>query len=222
MRKSATPDRKRCQGPRLFLRSRGTKTIVASGLIAVIVTRLLISAIAEVRLEDAKPARFVSMLELLTFAFALLCVLGIAPRFPEWERLGVSRYRYYVAATATCALLLPQAVLFASISALPPRSPTGQWLWIAVNLLIHGAFALLLASVLGHTLGVLVSATVFAGMLVVQNKFGPVLSWLPLASGSDPRPRWPVAAGLAIAALLVYPLRAGSPVLEAARRRNEE
>lgn len=212
----------RAAGPLLFWRSKFSVTVLLVGAMTALLTRTFIQYVAEITVNASRPTRFISMLELMPFVCAVACLLSVMPRFPEWERLGGRCYRRHVLLAAAICLTAPQMVFLVGLTALPAGTRGEQWHWIPVNLLTYCALGLLLAAVLGHILGAAVLSAVFVLVLVVQSRFGPVVAWLPMASGWDPDPRWMAAGVLTALALVAYPRATGSAVVDSWRRRNAD
>lgn len=212
----------RMVGPGLFWRSKFSVTLLLAGVTTALLTSTFIQYVAEISIDASRPPRFLSMLELLPFVFAVACLLSVMPRFPEWERLGGRCYRRHVLLAAAVCLMAPQLVFLVGLAALPAGTRGAEWHWIPVNLLTYCALGLLLAAILGHILGAAVLSALFVLVLVVQSRFGPVVAWLPMASGWDPEPRWMAAGVLTALALIAYPRRMGSAVVDSWRRRNAD
>lgn len=210
-------------GVRLFIRSRASRSIVASWVIAVLLARRFCDVGFDVTFDSSRPPRILPALEVLAVVTGLVALLGSTPRFVEWERLGALRVRVaHTATVAAACLIMPQVVLAAGVQALPPLDPGDDWQWVSANALLITAAGVLLAALLGHLFATAALVALALTGIVVQQLLGPVVSWLPFASGPDPTPRWSAAAMVATGAIAVTLVRSGSAVLETARRHNEQ
>lgn len=186
-------------GTRLFLRTRFTKTAMVCGLLAVVVIRLFIQWVPEVGISTSRPSRFIPLLEAVPAMYAILCVVCVRPRFAYWESLGGARYRLHVAAASLFVVLAPIGVAIVSAGALPTRD---RWAWMAVNTATIAGVGVIASRFLGPLWGAIVALTFYAACVIIQNMAGPIVPWLPLASGYDYQPRWLVAAALGILGVL--------------------
>lgn len=208
-------------GTLLFVRTKRLMVVAAAALLAIVIIYHFIMVVFEVRIEPSRPTRFVNMLELAPFAFSVVCLIAIAPRFNEWERLGGKVYRQHVFVASVGALVLPQLLALACLPALPPDMNPSQWTWIISNLLFWSSLGLLLASSIGHYMASALLVCAFSATVAGQNIAGPVLSWLPVASGWDSDPRLEASIGLAAISLFAYSVRFSTRSIEFSFRRNE-
>lgn len=206
-------------GTLLFIRSRFMVTALAVTAAAVLLVRAFIGFVPEISLNASRPIRFLPLLELVPVVVVVVWVLATGPRLGEWETLAGRRYRWHTLAATVSCLAVPQLVVLLSASALPPRDP---WTWMAANVLAVSAVAVLLSALVGHLLATVTTIALYGLAVVTQNIAGPVIDWLPITSGWDPRPRWVAAMVLTVVALVVYRLRGATELIEARRQRNED
>jgi hypothetical protein len=201
-------------GTWLFFRSRFTVTAVVGMAITAAVTARWVMWVAEVVLDAGHDPRFVPMLEVMPTVYGLCLVVAFRPRLESWERLGGKYLRRHLALAAGLVLLLPQVALLWAGRALPPEaSPVPDagwfWAWMPANVLVITSVALLLATAVGALTAVMVVGITCVAVVALQQLVPAAAAWLPLAGGQDQRPRWLLAAVLAIAAVALW-LRGGN------------
>ncbi len=176
--------------------------VITPGVVVIVSVYVLVAnwpdAFVYVGERNVSP-RIVSPFELGSMAVGITLAVGLAPRFPDWDRYGARKTRLLALVNAVVVVVVPQAVLFSSLLLFYPSegTPPAHALFpLAGNVAVASLLAVIATGMVGNLLGPLLWGAVLYGVMSWQSYAPPGLRWSPLsmshtASGQlDTTPRW--------------------------------
>jgi hypothetical protein len=159
-------------------------------------------AIIPISFLSGRHIRWTPLWELAPAFLAAAAPALLAGDLPHVEHFGRRRLEPYAALAAAFAIATTAAIPILTGLTLPPGARLGA---VASNVALIAGLAFLLASLLGPTVGPLLTTLSYAALVVTQHSSPEVAAWLPFGGiPENPGPHWPTSSVVAMAAVIAW------------------